>query len=291
MSDPRDVDGVSDDSSSLEPGLRLALRDIARTATLLVGCDYDGTLSPIVSNPAHARPLPGAVAVMRQLASLASTFVAVVSGRALRDLAAMSRLPVEVTLVGSHGAEFELDSMSNLDETTTQRLATLMDQCTTVTDGADGTQLETKPAGVAVHVRNADRADANRVLADLHDLFDHDDSIKLTRGKEVLEMSVTHADKGSAMDRLRVENKATAVIFIGDDVTDEYVFDRLTGEPHVTVKVGDGDTAARFRVDEPQDVLEVLAVLGEERAAWLAGANAVPIEDHAMLADGTDLPC
>jgi len=282
-------DGASHDSSRLEPGLRLALRNIARTGTLLVGCDYDGTLSPIVSNPAHARALPGASAVLRQLASLTSTVVAVVSGRALRDLAAMSRLPEEITLVGSHGAESDLDSLSNLDESAIQRLVTLLEQCYSVTDGVDGTLLENKPSGVAVHVRNADRADATRVLADLHQLFDHDDSIKLTRGKEVLEMSVTHADKGSAMDRLRVENEATAVIFIGDDVTDEYVFERLTSEPHVTVKVGHGDTAARFRVDEPQDVLEVLAVLGEERQAWLAGANAVPIEDHAMLSDGTDV--
>ncbi|MFT6564131.1 MAG: trehalose-phosphatase [Actinomycetes bacterium] len=284
-----EADGASHDASRLEPGLRLALRHISRTATLLVGCDYDGTLAPIVANPAHARPLPEAVAVMRQLASLQSTVVAVVSGRALRDLAAMSRLPLEITLVGSHGAEFDLDSMSNLDEQSTQRLIRLMKECSDITDGVNGSQLETKPSGVAVHVRNADRTDAKSVLASLHELFDNDESIKLTRGKEVLEMSVIHADKGSAMDRLRVENEASAVIFIGDDVTDEYVFERLTAQNHVTIKVGPGETAARFRVNAPEDVLEVLAVLGEEREAWLAGANAVPIEDHALLADGTDV--
>ncbi|NQU36335.1 MAG: trehalose-phosphatase [Actinobacteria bacterium] len=283
------VDGASHDPSRLEPGLRLALRDIARTSTLLIGCDYDGTLSPIVSNPAHARPLPGTDTILRQLANLQSTAVALVSGRALRDLAALSRLPAEITLVGSHGAEFTLDSNTDLSQAAIDRLVKLVEQCSSVIDGVDGTQLENKPGGVAVHVRNADRTDASRVLVELHELFDDDADVKVTRGKEVLEMSVTKADKGSAMDRLRVENEATAVIFIGDDVTDEYVFQRLTGEPHLTVKVGHGDTAARFRVDEPHDVLEVLAVLGEERELWLAGANATPIEDHAMLADGTDV--
>ncbi len=154
------ADGGSHDASRIDPGLRLALRQIARTATLLVGCDYDGTLAPIVSNPAHARPLPEAVAVLRQLASLQATDVAVVSGRALRDLAAMSRLPVEIRLVGSHGAEFELDSMANLTPAALARLERLREQCVDATSGVQGTHLEPKPSGVAVHVRNADRADA-----------------------------------------------------------------------------------------------------------------------------------
>ena len=282
-------DAGSTDTSRLSPSLRTALRQLARTKHLLVGCDYDGTLSPIVSNPNEARPLPEAVSILRHLASLPDTTVAVISGRALRDLAAMSRLPVEIDLVGSHGAEFDLGSISGLGEETVHRLEEVTAECVRITEGRVGTLLEPKPSGVAVHVRRASRADAAAVLDELHELFDNDESVHITTGKEVLELSVIKADKGTAMEKLRTDHDATAAMFIGDDVTDEHVFKALHADTDLSVKVGDGETAAGYRVGDPQDVLEVLAVLGEEREAWFAGANAVPIEDHALLGDGTDL--
>ncbi len=91
--------------AALPAELRRALVQLARTPRLLVACDYDGTLSPIVADPEQARPLPESVNALRSLASLSSTTVAVISGRALRDLATLSRLPSEVHLVGSHGSE------------------------------------------------------------------------------------------------------------------------------------------------------------------------------------------
>ncbi len=99
---------------TLDAELRAALGRIARVPQLLVGCDYDGTLAPLVDDPARADPLPEAVAAVRALAALPQTTVAVVSGRALRDLATLSRLPSEVHLVGSHGSEFDLGFIQRL---------------------------------------------------------------------------------------------------------------------------------------------------------------------------------
>ena len=81
---------------------------------LLDACDYDGTLAPLVEDPSKAAPLPEAVAALRSLAALPQTTAAVVSGRALRDLAALSRLPAEVHLVGSHGSEFDIGFVERL---------------------------------------------------------------------------------------------------------------------------------------------------------------------------------
>src|SRR5690606_12131209 len=92
----------------LDPELRQAVARIARVPHLLVACDYDGTIAPLVDGPTHAVPLPEAVAAIRTLAVLPQTVVAVSSGRSLRDLAAISRLPSEVRLVGSHGSEFDV---------------------------------------------------------------------------------------------------------------------------------------------------------------------------------------
>src|SRR5215218_2957649 len=101
-------------ASDLEPGLRAAVARVARVPQLLVACDYDGTLAPLKDDPAHAIPMPEAASAIRSLASLPQTTVAVISGRALRDLAALSRLPSEVHLVGSHGSEADVGFVSRM---------------------------------------------------------------------------------------------------------------------------------------------------------------------------------
>ena len=81
--------------------------------------------------------------------------------------------------------------------------------------------------------------------------------VVIRHGKGVVELSVVNSQKSDAVNVLRQRVGATAVIFIGDDVTDESVFEILNG-PDVGVKVGDGPTAAPWHVDEPQDVAHLL---------------------------------
>jgi len=276
------------DSAPLDSELHEAIRRIARTGHLLVASDYDGTLAPIVTNPNRALPLPGSVTLMRRLAELPATTVAVVSGRALRDLAALSRLPAEVKLVGSHGAEFDLDALTDLSEADERLLNRIRSACQALADHTPGVHIEPKPAGLAVHFRQADPRDAGIVSATLTGSVSEWDGVQTTHGKQVIEFSVVRADKGSAVARLRAECEATATIFIGDDVTDESAFARLDHED-VGVKVDGGTTLAGYRVPDTRSVLTLLELLITERHAWLAGADAVPIEDHALLSDGIDV--
>ena len=102
-------------AEALPAELRRAIVQLARTPRLLVACDYDGTLAPIVEDPEKARPHVDSVAALRSLAGLHETTTAVISGRALRDLATLSRLPSEVHLVGSHGSEFDVGFVHALD--------------------------------------------------------------------------------------------------------------------------------------------------------------------------------
>ncbi|GAB3943855.1 hypothetical protein GCM10027614_33120 [Micromonospora vulcania] len=108
------TDGAAIATGVMDPELRSAIGRIARVPQLLIACDYDGTLAPIVEDPSTAVPLPESVAAVRALAALPQSTVAVVSGRALRDLAALSRLPSEVHLVGSHGSEFDIGFVERL---------------------------------------------------------------------------------------------------------------------------------------------------------------------------------
>jgi trehalose-phosphatase len=271
-------------SRPLSPDLRRAVAQVARTPRLLVACDYDGTLAPIVEDPGQARPLPELVAALRSLATLPETTCAVISGRALRDLATLSRLPDEVRLIGSHGSEFDVGFVHELTPKARAMFAVLHDRLARLVAGAPDALLEVKPASVAVHVRRCPPLVAGRLLDRVRSEVATWDGVQVTEGKAVIELSVVRTDKGHALDVVRHQVGATAVIFLGDDVTDEKAFARLAG-PDVGIHVGTGESLARYDVEDTVDVATVLALLLEERRSWLHGDHAVPIERLSMLAN------
>ncbi|GCE44731.1 trehalose-phosphatase [Rhodococcus sp. USK10] len=263
--------------------LRRALSRVARTPRLLVASDYDGTMAPIVSDPEKAFPHAESVRALRALASLAGTTAAVISGRALKDLAALSRLPAEVQLVGSHGSEFDIGFIHAIDADAKKLLGEITEELRRISALHDGTSVEAKPASVALHVRNADAEEGARALAAVRADAGQRVGVQVTEGKSVIELAVVATDKGHALDLIRHQDGATAAVFVGDDVTDEKAFARLQG-PDLGVKVGPGDSLAEFRVSSTEDVAAALAFLLEERRTWLSGAHAPPIERLTMLA-------
>jgi trehalose-phosphatase len=259
------------------------IRHLARVPTLLVASDYDGTIAPLVDDPMAAMANRDAVAAMRSLAELANTHVAAISGRSLRDLSTLSRFPEEIRLVGSHGSEFDLGFASQLSPVLVERRETLTAAVAEL--GAKyGALVESKPTGVTFHLRTLDEASAVRARDELIRGPAGWDGVHTRTGHDVLEMSVVETNKGTALQILRSQVGATAVIFLGDDVTDEDAFVTLAG-PDVGVKVGDGQTAAAFRVKDTDMVAKVLALLAELRHEWLRGSGLTPIENHSMLSD------
>jgi trehalose 6-phosphate phosphatase len=237
-----------------------ALDGAAATARLLVASDFDGTLAPIVSNPADARPLAGAADALRTLAALPSTTVALVSGRALETLRTLSSMPPPIHLIGSHGAEFDTGFAHQIDGDLLDRITAGL---TAIAADRPGVTVEPKPASVALHVRNASAADGRAALDAAHAAAPEWNA-ELTEGKSVLEFAVISTDKGEAIDIIRDRDDATAVVFFGDDVTDEKAFRRMRA-CDVGVKVGPGDTLAAYRVDSPDDVEAALVYLARQR--------------------------
>ncbi len=264
--------------------LDAAIDSLARSAVLLVATDYDGTLSPIVENPADARPHREAVVALRSLVSLDRTHVAVISGRSLRDLAEMTAMPDDVHLVGSHGSEFDSDFATSLSQEVAELKQRVATELTVIADESPEFLIEEKPASVAFHYRNADPALSDSAVDRILNGAAKWEGVQLKRGKKVVELSVVETNKGMALERIRHQVGATAVLFLGDDVTDEDAFATLHG-PDVGVKVGLGESIAPYRVDGPIDVARVLARLCETRAEWVTHAAAVPIDQHRMLSD------
>ncbi|MFB7877558.1 trehalose-phosphatase [Nocardia sp. NPDC056064] len=263
--------------------VRRALASVARVPRLLVASDYDGTIAPIVSDPAKAFPHRESVSALRALAGLPNTTAAVISGRALRDLAALSRLPVEVQLIGSHGSEFDVGFVHAIDNDARQLLAEIQSAFAKIAAENPGVTVETKPASAALHVRNASPEIGRRALTSVRQGPACWVGVQVTEGKAVIELAVVPTDKGTALDTIRHQESASAAVFFGDDVTDEKAFRVLSG-PDVGIKVGEGESLAKLRVDSTEAVARALAFLVEERRTWLAGASAPRIERLTMLA-------
>jgi trehalose 6-phosphate phosphatase len=239
--------------ATLPPELQRALTSVAGVPRLLVTSDFDGTLAPIVNNPADARPLPEAARALIALADVPDTAAALISGRALEVLRSLSSMPDTVHLVGSHGAEFDSGFSHDIDHAL---LATITATLTGIAEGRPGVAVETKPASVALHVRNASADDGAAALGEARAAAGAWDA-HLTEGKAVLEFAVISTDKGEAIDILRDQHDASAVVFFGDDVTDEKAFRRLR-DGDVGVKVGAGESLARHRIETPDDVATAL---------------------------------
>ncbi len=260
---------ISQESGSAPPSSVLAR--LAAAPRLLVCCDFDGTLSHLAEHPSAARPVPGAVDVLDALGSMPLTWTAVVSGRELAVLAPLAAMPPHVQLVGSHGTEFEPGVIDLLGPPERQLLAAIVADCESIVAGTRGTLIETKPASVAVHVRNVERQRAAGILEDVRTGPAARPGVHVTEGKEVIELGVVRAGKGGAVDELRSRWDITATLFVGDDVTDEAAFAVLSGED-VGVKVGSGATKADWRVGDPVTVVALLEnLLALRRATTAAG--------------------
>ena len=272
------------DSKALPSDLLDALSELAQAPQLLVATDYDGTIAPIVDDPMRAVPDRENTVALRTLATLDQTHVGVISSRSLRDLAALSRLPSEIHLVGSHGSEFDIDFALQMDTETKERRNNLGESLAAIAARYPGTSLEQKPSSVAFHVRNADAESVADAIAEVEELAAADPTLTYRMGKLVCEVGVMATNKGHALTTLRSNLSATAVLYVGDDTTDEDAFATLSG-PDIGVKVGEGDTAAKFRIGDTADVALMMSTLSTMRCDWLAGAGLVPIEQHSLLSD------
>ncbi|GAA1081151.1 trehalose-phosphatase [Tsukamurella spumae] len=255
---------------SLPDSVRSALTRFAGLSTVLVATDYDGVVAPIVSDPAAAFPLPGTVDALEALAAAPGVTVALVSGRDRATLARLSGASPALITVGSHGAEWDGGFEGALTADLVELRSTVLADLAAIAERFPGAAVEPKPLGGALHVRNvADPAAGAQALQEARRGPAARPGVHATDGKAVLELTVLDASKGRALTVLRERVHADAVLYLGDDVTDEKAFAVLTGAEDVSVKVGDGATAARFRVDGPaaaRAVFEELAALRRGRS-------------------------
>ncbi|WP_127474528.1 trehalose-phosphatase [Microbacterium sulfonylureivorans] len=259
-------DVVSDDE-------RAAIARVAASDRLLVALDFDGTLAPLEDEPMDARMLPAARAALDALVAAPGTIVALVSGRSLSDLRIIAEHVDDspLFLAGSHGAEFWIPGQgvaSHDDEPGDERLRDeLRAHAETATAGLEGVWIEPKRFGFGVHTRKstpADAAEANRLVDAM--VAAEAPHWRRRTGHNIVEYAFRHEGKDSAIAELRERTDASAVLFAGDDVTDEDALESL-GADDLGVHVGNRPTAASLCVPDIEALAAVLSVIAGERAS------------------------
>lgn len=255
-----------------------ALQQLAQTDELLVALDFDGTVSPLADEPMSARALPAAAEAIARLVRLPRTTVAFVSGRSLRDLMVISEHTADsrVHLAGSHGAEFWHPGdpeTSEVDPTADALRAEVTRAAEAVVADIDGAWIEHKSLGLGLHTRLCSDGDAEKAQRLVDTLIaERAPGWRRRVGHDILEFAASDAGKDAAVAALRSALGASAVLFAGDDVTDEDAL-RSLAPGDLGVRIGSGDSVAPVRVPDVAGFARTLDLLADLRAAELAGTR------------------
>ena len=259
------------------------VKELVATRRPVVFLDFDGTLSDITAHPDSATLVDGAAEALRALAEQCP--VAVISGRDLADVRERVKVD-EVWYAGSHGLELMApDGTYHENAGAADLIGTLARAACRLAEmigDISGIELEHKRFAVAVHYRNADPADIDRVTAAVRSLG-RSEGLRTTAGRKVIELRPNlYWEKGTTLNWLleRIQASDCAAdaasvlpIYIGDDITDEDAFDAVQFDGVGIVvrhdEHGDRPSAALFSLESPSTVVEFIGRLARdlERAA------------------------
>ncbi len=238
----------------------------------LVAVDFDGTLAPIVPDPADSRVLPGTIDALQRLAALGAG-IAVVTGRdastvlELGGFAAVPGLVVE----GLYGAETWHDGELETPDTpeSMTRLREVLPGLVREQAGDPAVWIEDKRLSLVVHGRLAGDPEAaldplRAPVAALGERL----GLEVHPGRGVLELRLPEIDKGGAIRRLVERFRPRHVVYIGDDVGDLPAFAAVHALDPAgwAVAVGSAEVpavaaAADVVLDSPAAALDLLIAL------------------------------
>ena len=241
---------------SHESGNTDAIRPPEADATRAFFFDVDGTLLEIAETPSGVRVEAELIATIRSLHERSGGAVAFISGRNVADIDALFpglRLPI----AGQHGLE-RRDARGGLHIHAPDGVdwPGLKDRIHAAFAGVAGLMLEDKGLSLAVHFRQKPALEGQVVDTLGRIVAEAGEAIKLQPGKCVLEVKPAGRDKGTAIAEFMTEPPFSGrrPVFVGDDTTDEYGFRVVNDLGGDSVKVGEGGTAARWRLDNVQAV-------------------------------------
>lgn len=230
------------------------LPDPSKTALFL---DFDGTLVEIAARPDAVTLASGMEDVLGDLHTRTNGRIAIVSGRNLSELERiMPNYPG--VLVGSHGAESRIDGVyASVADGDSTAFRASRDMLQAWVEHYEGVLLEEKPVSLVLHYRQAPEreSDCARILDALSQVMP---GFVVRPSKMAVELMPENVSKKRAVLDLLEGWRDRMPVAIGDDRTDEDMFDAADANGGYGVKVGEGETAARFRLGGVADVHALL---------------------------------
>lgn len=219
-------------------------------SNVLLAFDFDGTLSPIVADPARARMRPTTSRLLNDLAILYPCIV--ISGRAQADvLARLDGIPVR-GVIGNHGIE-PWQASERLAEEVERWPPLLRERLS----GLPGVRIEDKTLSVAVHYRHS--REKKKARAAISEAVRALGDVRLISGKQVVNVLPKAApDKGAALLEERERLSCEKAIYAGDDDTDEDVFALDQPASLLTIRVGAKTGSLASYYVRSQDVIDEL---------------------------------
>ena len=215
--------------------------------------DFDGTLIELAPTPGGIEVGDEVRALLTRLQQKMDGRVALLSGRAVADLRQHVH-PVNLAIGGSHGLERMLANGQVEATDPPAGLPAAIREFRRVGAQHPGVLVEEKPAGVALHYRNAPNAEGicHRTAQRVAGMT----GLQVQLGNMVVELKDSAGDKGQALAKFMAEPpfEGTRPVFLGDDLTDEHAFAAARLMGGVGVLVGpERSTAATFRLEDVGD--------------------------------------
>lgn len=243
--------------------------DLTATALLF---DVDGTLIDIGPSPFEVEVSEDLKESLARLYDLTNGALALVSGRPIRDLDRLFA-PLRLPAVGGHGAETRVAEgarVSRIDDLPESLRRYLVEAALP----GSGIEVEDKGYSVALHYRKAPKqAEPLRKHIAAGRIAFPQEKTELLLGKAMFEVKRPGVNKGDAVRALMTEGQFSGrvPVFLGDDVTDESVFDMLPSLGGKGFGVGRHFPQIAGIFPSPADVRRALRILAMSAQSACAG--------------------
>lgn len=244
--------------------------DLASADHALLLLDFDGTISPFVVDPQEAKPYPGVLALLDEIALSTGTRLVIVSGREVASLERCLGMAPVPELWGCHGWQRRLPDRDVLQVELPAEAEILLREAEWLVQQAGySNRLERKPVSVALHWRGMSVQQKEQ----LQPLIKQWQRLGVSSGLQLhdfdggIELRCAGVDKGTAVRQLLKEtDRSVSIAYLGDDLTDEDAFRALADRGlKVLVRAQKRETAADLWLQPPHELLWFLRKWLEER--------------------------